>query len=214
VILVLTLSLDMMFHTISRMVVIHLFLIGLIVLFSDVDGVHAQAHDFVYDEEEAQSIDRMLMCPVCPAENIDQAQVEIARQMRRLVREMLGDGATEESILNFFVERYGPSVLAAPPKSGFNLIAWIVPLVAVMSALAGCFYVLRSMKGDQRLTVTNDFVMQEELEPYLAQVDHDMMNRDLLEDTKHEADDSCGGSADSSIVDSDPSQEGGDEING
>ena len=40
-----------------------------------------------YDQEEAQSIDGMLMCPVCPAETIGQAQVEISRQMRRLVRE-------------------------------------------------------------------------------------------------------------------------------
>ena len=57
----------------------------------------AQSPDFgpkppqipTYIEKEAQSIDGMLMCPVCPAETIGQAQVEIARQMRRLVREKL-----------------------------------------------------------------------------------------------------------------------------
>ena len=45
-----------------------------------------------FNEEEAQGIDRMIMCPVCPAETIDQAQVEIARQMRQMVRAMLAEG--------------------------------------------------------------------------------------------------------------------------
>ena len=58
-------------------------------------AVHAQGTDPDpgYDEEEALSIDRMLICPVCPAETIDQAQVELSKQMRRIVREMLAEGA-------------------------------------------------------------------------------------------------------------------------
>ena len=49
------------------------------------EAISGSGQDLPYDEAEAQSIDRMLMCPVCPAETIDQAQVELARQMRRLV---------------------------------------------------------------------------------------------------------------------------------
>ena len=41
-------------------------------------------------EREAQTIDRMLMCPVCPAETIDQAQVEISFQMRAVVEGIAG----------------------------------------------------------------------------------------------------------------------------
>lgn len=40
-----------------------------------------------YDEAEAYAINQLIMCPVCPAETIDQAQVPIARQMRQIVRE-------------------------------------------------------------------------------------------------------------------------------
>ena len=79
-----------------------------------------------YDEAEAISIDRMLMCPVCPAETIDQAQVEVSRQMRQMVREMLSRGDSRDDILDFFVGNYGADILAAPPKSGFNLLAWIL----------------------------------------------------------------------------------------
>ena len=146
----------------------------------------AQAPDPSYDEAQAQSIDRMLMCPVCPAENIEQAQVELARQMRRLVREMLAEGATQGEILDFFVERYGPGVLAAPPKSGFNLVAWIFPAVAVVAALAAGFLVLRSMAARRGPQPATDPPLEEELEPYLVAVDQEMVRLELVEGGRSE----------------------------
>ncbi len=98
-----------------------------------------------FSESEAQGIDRMIMCPVCPAETIDQAQVEISFQMRALVREMLVDGKSRGEILDFFVARYGADILASPPKSGVNLLAWILPIVGVAVALVGADFVIRSM---------------------------------------------------------------------
>ena len=103
-------------------------------------------------EREAQSIDKMIMCPVCPAETIDQAQVEISFQMRAVIREMLAEGRTREEILDYFVDRYGADILAAPPKSGANLVAWILPIVGVAAGLLGAFFVIRSMTGSQRRT--------------------------------------------------------------
>ena len=101
-------------------------------------------------EKEAQAIDKMIMCPVCPAETIDQAQVEISFQMRAVIREMLAEGRTREEILDYFVDRYGADILAAPPKSGANLLAWILPIVGVVAGLVGVFLVIRSMAGRQR----------------------------------------------------------------
>ena len=98
-------------------------------------------------EREAQAIDRMIMCPVCPAETIDQAQVEISFQMRAVIREMLAEGRSREEILDFFVDRYGPDILAAPPKSGVNLVAWILPIVGVAAGLGALYLVVRAMTG-------------------------------------------------------------------
>ena len=77
-------------------------------------------------EERAQALDKELMCPVCPSETIDQSQVELAKQMRAIVRERLADGESEQEIKDFFVDRYGDSVLAAPPARGFNIVVWVV----------------------------------------------------------------------------------------
>ena len=119
------------------------------VVLSLAPAVYAQTPDEEL-EREAQAIDKMLMCPVCPAETIDQAQVEISFQMRAVVREMLAEGKSRDEILDYFVDRYGADILAAPPKSGSNLVAWILPIVGVAAALVGVFFVIRAMTNSQR----------------------------------------------------------------
>jgi len=99
-----------------------------------------------YDEAEAQAIDRMLMCPVCPAQTIDQTEVTLAQQMRAQVRELLAGGASRAETLAWFRERYGPGIVAEPPRSGFNLIAWLAPGAVVIIGLAGGVLALRGMR--------------------------------------------------------------------
>ena len=137
-------------------------------------AAQAQAPPAGYDEAEAQAIDRMLMCPVCPAESIDQAQVPLARQMRQRVREMLAEGASRQEILDYFADRYGQNVLASPPKSGFNLLAWVLPVAGLLVGLAAVVLVLRAMRGrnDGPAGVDAPAVSEDgELEPYLDAVD-------------------------------------------
>ena len=122
-------------------------------LFSSTAVAFAQGEDNAL-EREAQAIDKMIMCPVCPAETIDQAQVEISFQMRAVVRELLAEGRTRDEVLDYFVDRYGADILAAPPKSGSNLVAWILPIVGVAAGLVGVFFVIRAMTGSQRRDAT------------------------------------------------------------
>ena len=83
-------------------------------------------------EEIAQRIDRSLMCPICPAETLDQSQSELAKQMKTVIRDKISEGKTDEEIINYFVERYGEEVLSSPPKSGSNLFAWITPVIILI----------------------------------------------------------------------------------
>lgn len=142
-----------------------------------VGAAYAQTPVPAYDEAEAQSIDRMLICPVCPAESIDQAQVPLARQMRQQVREMLAAGSSRQEILDWFADRYGPGVLAAPPKTGVNLLAWTLPVVGVLAALVAGALAIRAMTGHRRPAATareSAAVPEGELEPYLAAVDRSL----------------------------------------
>lgn len=122
-------------------------------------------------EEQAQAIDKLLMCPVCPAETIDQAQVPLARDMKAFVREKLAEGWTKQQILDYFSapERYGPSVLAEPPKSGVNLIVWVIPPIALLFGAAIVVYAVRLMSRTEMKHPPD--TSDETLGPYLAQVD-------------------------------------------
>jgi cytochrome c-type biogenesis protein CcmH len=156
--------------------------VSLVVSLASIDLAHAQTPDDSpnaakeVDEAEAQGIDRMLMCPVCPAESIDQAQVPLARQMRQRVREMLAEGASRSEILDYFADRYGLDVLASPPKSGLNLLAWILPIAGVLAALTAGGLVIRAMtvrNGEGVSASSSPYIAvpDRELEPYLAAVD-------------------------------------------
>ena len=154
---------------------------------------YAQSGDgAAYDEAEAQAIDRMLMCPVCPAQTIDQTEVPLAKQMRARVRELLAGGASRQEVLDWFAapDRYGPGVLAEPPRSGYNLIAWIVPGVVVVAALGGGLLTLRAMRrrgddadtdADVNTNADADVAVagvgageSDDLQPYLDAVDRDL----------------------------------------
>ena len=146
--------------------------------FYPASNLQAQTPEPTFSESEAQNIDRMIMCPVCPAETIDQAQVEISRQMRAIVREMLAEGKDREDIFDFFVERYGKDILAAPPKSGANLVAWFLPIGGVSAALVAVFFIIRSMTKRGPASATPRPVQDDGLAPYLQLVDRHLdLNR-------------------------------------
>ena len=140
-------------------------------------------------DEQAQAINKVLMCPVCPSETIDQSQVKLAEQMRTIVRERLVEGESREQILQFFVDRYGESVLAAPPKEGFNLLVWLMPPVGMLAGAALLYVTLWAMRRrpteDTESMVPMNVSDDELLRPYLEQVDREL---GLLPETTTPAD--------------------------
>jgi cytochrome c-type biogenesis protein CcmH/NrfF len=55
------------------------------------------------------------------------------------LRSQLASGASETAILNWFAGKYGPTVLAAPIRGGFDNVAWIVPIGVFLLATGGTF---------------------------------------------------------------------------
>jgi cytochrome c-type biogenesis protein CcmH len=68
-----------------------------------------------------------LVCPTCKT-TLDQSDAPVARRMKQIIRTRLAEGASEKEIKAELVAQFGPGVLAEPPKSGFDLLAWLVPL--------------------------------------------------------------------------------------
>ena len=53
------------------------------------------------------------------------------------LRDQVGSGATDTAILNWFSAKYGPTVLAAPIRGGFDNAAWIAPMAVFLLATVG-----------------------------------------------------------------------------
>lgn len=52
-------------------------------------------------------------------------------------------GKSDKQIFDEFVAKYGATVLAAPTKEGFNLVAWIAPFAVFAAALLGTILLVR-----------------------------------------------------------------------
>jgi cytochrome c-type biogenesis protein CcmH len=74
-------------------------------------------------------------------------------RMIRELRTQVASGGTDTSIFNWFVAKYGPTVLAAPIRGGFDNAAWIVPVVVAFLAIFGTVFLIRRWKGRHMLAV-------------------------------------------------------------
>ena len=66
--------------------------------------------------------------------------------MRNELTMALNRSESDGLILQDFVQHYGPTVLAAPTSSGFNLVAWIMPFVVLGLGIVGVTLVVRNWR--------------------------------------------------------------------
>src|SRR5438067_6298204 len=74
------------------------------------------------------------MCPVCIGETLAQSGSPAAHQLKVRIQHLIAQGKTRSEIKRQLVAEYGTRILAAPPRHGFDLLAWVLPLVGIFSA--------------------------------------------------------------------------------
>lgn len=80
-------------------------------------------------------LEGQVMCPVCGT-TLDQSDAPSALQIKNVIRRRIESGATDCQIKDELVANYGESILAQPPKSGWGLLAWLLPIVGIVVAAA------------------------------------------------------------------------------
>ncbi|MFL5825226.1 MAG: cytochrome c-type biogenesis protein CcmH [Thermoleophilaceae bacterium] len=88
-------------------------------------------------------IEDEVMCQVCgtPLNVSDSLQ---AQRERAFIVRLIDQGKTKQQIKAALVAQYGDSVLAVPKKKGFDLAAWLVPILAfLLAATVIAFAVMR-----------------------------------------------------------------------
>ncbi len=90
-------------------------------------------------------------CPTCTTP-LDTSEAPVAQDMKIYIAERIDAGWNKDQIIEGLVIEFGPSVRATPPKSGFDLIAWLVPMIAVAVGLAAIAILTRlwAIRGRRR----------------------------------------------------------------
>ena len=83
--------------------------------------------------QQWQDVAGDLMSPACPGRTLMNCTSSQAEQWRELIRQKLAKGESKEQILQYFVDMSGEAILAAPPKKGFALTAWLLPLFVMVN---------------------------------------------------------------------------------
>jgi cytochrome c-type biogenesis protein CcmH len=71
------------------------------------------------------------VCPTCST-TLDMSNAPVAQRMKEAIRERAERCESEEEITTALVGEFGDRVLAAPPKRGFDLLAWAAPLAGLI----------------------------------------------------------------------------------
>jgi cytochrome c-type biogenesis protein CcmH len=136
---------------------------------------------------EINAVARELWCPLCNGVRLDNCDLQACIQMREVIAQKLEAGEDLEQIKAYFVQQYGDVVLGAPDASGFNLVVWLFPLLAVAVGIGWLVYFISGARrrasrapaaapgGAPRPTGHADLAAAD---PYLSQVERELENSD------------------------------------
>lgn len=120
-------------------------------------------------EARVMKLGKQLRCAVCQGVAIADSPASMAQAQLAKVRELVGEGKTDDEILTYFVQRYGEWVLLEPTTSGLNVVLWVGPL-----ALLGLGLLVILMQRKKPVWAAPARKPSETEDPLLAQVRADL----------------------------------------
>jgi cytochrome c-type biogenesis protein CcmH len=83
------------------------------------------------------TLEPQVMCPTCPGQTLDQSQAPAAQRVKTFIRARSRAGESCDEIKAALVADFGERILAAPPRRGFDLLAWVLPVAGLLAGAAG-----------------------------------------------------------------------------
>lgn len=131
-----------------------------------------QAKAALYDE-----IQESLICPACLDDRMTVAACQdgTAEKARQDIQKRLSSGQTKDEVIQAYVAEYGEVILAFPQKSGFNLVAWVLPPVALLGGTFLVYYAVNNwVKNSQKRKP------RKKKQQVLDSVDEDRIHEEML----------------------------------
>jgi cytochrome c-type biogenesis protein CcmH len=95
-------------------------------------------------DQRYRALIREVRCLVCQNESIADSNAPLAADLRREIRNLMDDGATDREISDFLVARYGNFVLFRPPVQPNTWLLWAAPFLLLIVGGAVFVRVLRT----------------------------------------------------------------------
>jgi cytochrome c-type biogenesis protein CcmH len=103
-------------------------------------------------EAHAREIFKDIRCLVCQDESIDDSEAPLAADLRRIVRQQVKAGRSDDQIKAYLTDRYGQFVLMRPSFDAGNLALWLGPFGVVGLGVVLLIVRLRNREPDQDLS--------------------------------------------------------------
>jgi cytochrome c-type biogenesis protein CcmH len=87
-------------------------------------------------ERRAEAIGEQLRCLVCQNESVEQSDADLARDLRRIIRQRVVAGDSDAQVVDWMVARYGNFVRLRPPFNAMTLVLWGAPAIALLVGFA------------------------------------------------------------------------------
>lgn len=113
-------------------------------------------------ESRARALSKELRCLVCQNQSIDDSNADLARDLRRLVRERLIAGDSDEDIIAFATDRYGDFVLLRPPMKPSTWALWYGPPAIFVIAAIGLVSYMRRRRHEPAVAPIDDLSADEQ----------------------------------------------------
>jgi cytochrome c-type biogenesis protein CcmH len=103
-------------------------------------------------EAHARAIFKDIRCLVCQNESIDDSEAPLAADLRRIIRQQVEAGRSDDQIKQYLTDRYGQFVLMRPSFDAGNLALWLGPFAVVGLGVVLLVVRLRNREPDQDLS--------------------------------------------------------------
>lgn len=103
-------------------------------------------------EARAQALQKQFRCLVCQGESLDESNAPLAADLRRLIREHIARGESDEQITKYLVARYGDFILMKPPFEEGTWILWLAPFAVLLLGGGIAFVIVRRASRRPPLT--------------------------------------------------------------
>jgi cytochrome c-type biogenesis protein CcmH len=109
--------------------------------------IGAQTRSRPTESARVQHIASEIRCPQCRSQSVAESDAATAKAVRDDIRRRVRAGESDGQIIGSIVSKFGGDILLKPKASGVAGLVWVLPVAAVVVALAAMAFAFRRWRA-------------------------------------------------------------------